>query len=132
MEYSTILNAIQIFKEVAITTAAVVTSGVALYGVKKWKIEHQSKIHFDSARALLKAVYSVRNHFEMVRSGWLHDSEHPEDLMSKHPSKQTHEDKANAKRYIYKNRLEPLTNAMSELDIALIEGELFWSAEVKN
>jgi methyl-accepting chemotaxis protein len=121
-----------LIKDIALTLAAFTAMFVALYGLNKWKTEHKGKAYFDAAKTLLSSVYSVRNNFEIVRSRWLDASEFPEDYASKNPADQTAEDKANSNWYVYKNRLEPLTKAMNELDVALIEGEVLWGFEVKD
>ena len=126
-----IFKLIPFIKDIVLTIATITTVFVALYGLNKWKAEHKGKAYFDAAKVLLAAIYSVRNNFEIVRSGWLDASEFPEEYSAKHPSERTSKDKANANWYVYKNRLGPLTLAMNELDTALIEGEILWGAEVK-
>jgi hypothetical protein len=128
MEHSMIFIILPLIKDIALTLAAFTAMFVALYGLNKWKTEHKGKAYFDAAKTLLSSVYSVRNNFEIVRSRWIDASELPEDYTSKNSA----EDKANANWYVYKNRLEPLTKAMNELDVALIEGEVLWGFKVKD
>ncbi|WP_339677083.1 hypothetical protein [uncultured Zhongshania sp.] len=126
-----IVSLISVFKDIVLSLAGITTIFIAIYGLNKWRDEHQGKARFDAAKLLLSSVYSVRNNFEIVRSGWLDASEFPADYAAKHPTEQTLQDKADARWYVYKNRLEPLTMAMNELDTALIEGEVLWGADVK-
>lgn len=126
-----IFKLVPFIKDIILIVVALTTIFVAIYGLNKWKVEHKGKAYFDAAMELLAAIYSVRNNFEIVRSGWLDVSEFPEGYSSKHPSELSDEDKANATWYVYKNRLGPLTLAMNELDIALVEGEVIWGSEVK-
>ena len=122
---------IPLFKDIVLSLAAITTMFVAIYGLNKWRAEHRGKARFDAAKTLLSSIYSVRNNFEMVRSGWLDASEFPEKYAAKYPSERSAQNKADANWYVYKNRLEPLISAMNELDTALIEGEVLWGAEVK-
>ncbi len=131
MEYCTFVKLVPLIKDIALTLAAFTTMFVAVYGLNKWRAEHKGKVRFDAAKTLLSFVYGVRNNFEIVRSGWLDASEFPEEYAGKHPANQTAEDKANAKWFVYKNRLEPLIKSMNELDTALIEGEVLWGKEVE-
>ncbi|CAA0117956.1 Uncharacterised protein [BD1-7 clade bacterium] len=126
-----IFKLVPFIKDIVLIFAALTTMFVAVYGLNKWKAEHKGKAYFDAAKELLAAIYSVRNNFEIVRSGWLDISEFPEGYSSKHPTERSDEDNANANWYVYKNRLEPLIQAMNELDTALIEGEVIWGPEVK-
>lgn len=126
-----ILKWIPIFKDVVLSLAAMTTMFVAIYGLNKWREEHQGKVRFDAAKALLASIYSVRNNFEVVRSGWLDASEFPLEYSSKHPNETSTKDRADAMWHVYKNRLEPLVEAMNSLDATLIEGEVLWGSEVK-
>ncbi|GAB3376781.1 hypothetical protein NCG89_11130 [Spongiibacter taiwanensis] len=126
-----ILKWLPIFKDVVLSLAAMTTMYVAIYGLNKWREEHQGKVRFDAAKELLSSICSVRNNFEIVRSGWLDASEFPSEYSSKHPSEKSTKDRADATWHVYKNRLEPLIEAMNSLDTTLIEGEVLWGSEVK-
>ena len=112
--------------------AATTTASIAVYGVVKWKKELQGKARFEAAKALMTAVYGVRNNFEVVRSGWQDISEFPEEyIKNKQPGKSEATAAADAQWYIYKNRLAPLIEAMNKLDTCLLEAEALWGKEVK-
>jgi hypothetical protein len=123
---------IPFIKDIIISVAAMFTSGVAVYGVIKWKRELQGKVYLETSKKLLTALYGVRNNFEIVRSGWRDVSEFPEDYIKhKTPGSRDPEKEADALWYVYKNRLSPLTKAMNELDICLLEAEALWGEEVR-
>ena len=126
--YKWLIQWLPVIKDIVITIAAIITMGLAIYGVVKWRIEHKGKTGIDVARELLASVYSVRNNFEIVRSPFLSASEFPEGY---NPLEITDKEKADATWYVYKNRLAPLSQAMTELDVALIQGEVLWGEEAK-
>ena len=127
-----LIKMIPLVKDVILSVAAMVTTGIAVYGIIKWKIELQGKTYIETSKSLLTALYGVRNNFEVVRSGWRDVSEFPEDyIKNKHAGSNDPEAEADALWYLYKNRLSPLTEAMNNLDTCLLEAEAIWGSEVR-
>lgn len=122
---------VKLIKDLILSLAAIVTSSIAVYGVFKWKKELEAKAHFEAAKNLLSAVYSVRNSFEVVRSGWIDSSEFPEGYIENKLDKKDPKIEMEGMWFVYENRLKPLTEAMNNLDVALLEGEVLWGGEIK-
>lgn len=119
-------------KDIILSLAAIVTASTAVYGVVKWKKELKGKAHLEAAKSLMTAVYSVRNNFEIVRSGWRDVSEYPQDyIKNKTTGQDDPQADADALWHLYQNRIAPLATAMSELDTCLLEAEALWGCEIR-
>ena len=133
MDTCMLIKIIPLIKDIILSVAAIITTGIAVYGVLKWKIELQGKAYLETSKSLMTALYGVRNNFEVVRSGWRDASEFPDEyIRNKHPNATKNpEVEADALWFLYKNRLSPLTEAMNKLDTCLLESEALWGPEVR-
>ena len=121
---------ISITKDVIVAVAAIVTTCLAIYGVKSWRRELAGKTQFEIARNLLKATYKLRDSIADVRSPLILGVEFPEgyDVSSE---KSSAEQKPQAYSHVYCNRLKPLWVAIDEFDIAALEAEAIWGKAIK-
>lgn len=116
-----------IVKDTVLAMAAFFTMVIAFAGLSKWRSEYKGTKRFDAARSLLMAVYQVRNHFQMARARLISNSEFPAEY--DHGERDPNQ-RANATWYAYQKRIEPLTEAMSNLNISVLECEVIWGSTV--
>lgn len=103
MEICTLIKMIPYIKDIILSIAAVITSGIAIDGVIKWKRELQGKVYLETSKQLLTAFYGVRNNFEIVSPGWRDVSEFPEDyIKNKKSGSRDTEVEADALWHLYK------------------------------
>ncbi len=117
-------------KDVALGIAAMVTAGVAVIGLQSWQREMKGRAEYERARALARAVYSLRNELTYCRSSFIPASEFPPGYDGgfgvTNPQQQ-----ADAYHHIFKGRWAPVVVAINELDAQTLEAEAVWGAEVR-
>lgn len=122
------MEIITIIKDIFISIAAVTTAYVAYTGLEKWKKELNGKANFDTARALIRATYKLRDEIEYSRSPFIPVGEFPKDY---DPIHKTDETKGDAFAYVYRKRWEPIVEAMQDYDAYVLEAEALWGAKIK-
>ena len=115
-------------KEVAIAGAAVVTAIAAYRGLDKWRQELGGRARFDSARNLARSVFKFRNAIQSCRSPMIWASEWPVDF---NQSEATNDQKGAAALHVYRKRLEPVKDAVSELEAAALESEAVFGNQIE-
>lgn len=119
-----------IIKDIILSLSAMITVILAVYGIKSWRRELAGKTRFDIARRLLQATYRIREEFWGVRSRFITAAEFPSSY-SGMSGKNSNQENYEAFFHVYKNRLEPLKDAIQEFDVAALEAEVLWGDEIK-
>lgn len=117
-----------IAKDIIMSIAACFTAGVAYSGLHKWKKELRGKIDFDTAHALIKATYKVRDELRYARSSFIPAHEFPKDYDHLEKSSKKAGD---AFAYVYSNRMKHVFDATQDFDIRALEAEALWGNEIK-
>lgn len=125
MEYSQFFG---IVKDITLSIAAGITAWVAYSGLNKWKKELRGKIDFDTAHALIKATYKVRDELKYARSPFIPSHEFPKgyDSFNKNSEKE-----GDAYTFIYSNRMKHVFDATQDFDIRALEAEALWGRQIK-
>lgn len=121
-------NDIGIVKDIIMSIAASLTAWVAYSGLNKWKKELKGKIDFDTAHALIKAAYKLRNELKYARAPFIPAQEFPNNY---NPIKADSDKKADALAYIYSNRMKRVIEATEELEVRALEAEALWGNQIK-
>ena len=118
------------FKELAIATAAVVTAVAAFKGLRTWQRETEWRENREVARNLVRNTFKVRDSLNHVRNPLIRPYEFPKDW----DPRENHTPEVNSQNtaYVYENRLKVLRDAMQELEVAVLEAEVFWGPEVES
>ncbi|OIN27962.1 hypothetical protein [Vibrio barjaei] len=120
----------QIVKDIAVASAAVTTSAIAIMGLKSWKRELKGKTEFEVARALILSTYKLRDELKYARSPWVSGHEFPDDY-PQNPSIRTPQIEAEAYAFVYGNRWKPVSVALQEFEAQALEGEALWGVSNK-
>lgn len=118
-------------KDVLLGGAAVTTAVVAVIGLSKWRKELAGKTEFDAARGLIKATYKLRDQIQICRSPFYSAQEFPVDYTGALGG-HSKEEETKAWVHIYKNRWDPVWNAIQEFDAQTLEAEALWGAGIRS
>ncbi len=121
-------NDIGIIKDIIMSIAASITAWVAYSGLNKWKKELKGKIDFDTAHALIKATYKLRNELKYARAPFILAQEFPNNY---NPIEANSHKKADALAYVYSNRMKRVIEATEELEVRALEAEALWGESNK-
>lgn len=127
------MTAVDIFsisKDILLSLAALMTAMAAVFGLRSWSIELRGRADFKVARNLMKATYKVRENLAASRSPMVIFSEFPNDYPGFGNATAVLE--ASAYDHIFKNRWEPVSKSLVELDSYALEAEALWGTEVKD
>ena len=126
----TIPEIITASKDVLLGGAAVTMAIVAVRGLQSWSRELRGKTEFEIAMGLIKATYKLRDELAICRSPFIRAQEFPESysgsLGGHSPEKDTE-----AYAYVYKNRWEPVWEAIQTFDTHTLEAEALWGNEIR-
>ena len=117
-------------KDVLLGGAAVTTAIVAVVGLNKWRKELEGKTGFDAARGLIKATYRLRDQLQICRSPFYSAHEFPEDYKGA-AGGHSKEEETRAWVHIFKNRWDPVWNAIQEFDAQTLEAEALWGSGIR-
>lgn len=124
------MEAVTIVKDIILSIAAVFTVGIAVYGIRSWSRELRGKTSFEVARQLLKSAYKLRDAISSARARFISAGEFPEGY-GKALAHQSSKEEAEAFHNVYKNRWEPIWDALQEFDAATLEAEAIWGGSIK-
>ena len=124
----TILERVQLVKDVVLAICGALTAGIALYGLKTWQRQLAGTTQFELARRALLAVYKVRDALTVARSPAVHPAEYVS-RPDREEAGSSRDDKD--EQYTYESRLGIVRARWSELDVALLESEVLWGAELQ-
>ncbi|MCW3677814.1 hypothetical protein [Burkholderia cenocepacia] len=127
MEVKEIAMVVGVVKDVILSAAAIVTAVVAVNGVTSWLRELRGKAEFDTALALMRATYGLRESVASCRSPWISAAEFPPDYKALEAS---NEAKGKAYGHVFRVRWSPVSAALSEFDARALEAEAIWGKDV--
>lgn len=110
--------------DVVVALAAAFAALVAWRGLRTWREEVRGRTDYDLARRTLVLVYRVREGVRLVRNPFMHGYESAERERGEHESP----DQANRlnEAFAYERRWKSVSEAMVELEAALLEAETHW------
>lgn len=118
--------ALTVVKDVVTTVAAATAGVVAIIGLKAWKKQLKGKTDYELARRYLRAAYKVRDAIKFVRNPFIPVEEmhiaRKEDGLE--PAIGSTDNQT--MRLVYDRRWKKLNEAVSDLDVELLEAEVSW------
>lgn len=127
MEVKEIATAVGIVKDVILSGAAIATAVVAVKGVTSWLRELRGKAEFDSALALMRATYRLREAIASCRAPWISAAEFPPGYSA---TNEAAEAKGKAYAHVFRERWSAVSVAFSEFDARALEAEAIWGKDV--
>ncbi|NRP10099.1 hypothetical protein XMD509_001208 [Marinobacterium sp. xm-d-509] len=121
---------ITIVKDIVVALAAGITAIVAYKGINKWQSELHGKAEFEVARDLMRATYKLRDELAYCRSPFVSSNEFPENYNSSESV--SNKENADAWAHVYSKRWNPVGDAIRQFDMAVLEAEALWGADIKN
>ncbi|HVJ38192.1 MAG TPA: hypothetical protein VM687_10390 [Stenotrophomonas sp.] len=113
-------------KDVLLGLAAIVTSSVAIIGLRRWRTELRGKADFEIARGLARATYKLRNELESYRAPFVRGGEFPDSYYQARTK--TAQDEAQGWAHVYANRWRFVAAAVEEFDSHTLEAEALWGS----
>jgi hypothetical protein len=125
---------ISITKDIATTLAALSAGVVAVLGLRAWKKQLKGKTEYELARRFLRAAFNVRDAIKFVRNPFQTSGEIVHSLKESglDIDPNSSEFRAKSEKAIYGLRWKKLSEAMSGLEIELLEAEVSWGSEIIN
>lgn len=117
------------FKEILYFLVTVGGLLVAVLGLKTWRKQIKGKTEYEAARKLYKAVLQLRDGISFVRNPFIPVSEMvkaEEQYKKENPNATS--DSNNA---VYQARWNKIVEAMSAVELELLEAEVLWGKEIK-
>ncbi|MNF70528.1 hypothetical protein D3C84_524390 [compost metagenome] len=113
-----------------ITAIAAITGAItAAIGVNTWRSELKGRAEFDAARNLMRSIYKSRQCIASIRSPFIFANEFPDEYKTTSSSR-TPEQEANGYAHVFKKRWEPLSPAIEEIELNMIEAEILLGKDV--
>lgn len=116
-------------KDGVLALAAVATAVVAFFGLTRWRKELRGKAGFETARALARAVYRLRNEISDFRAPIVDGGEFPSSYSSK--VKHTTAEEAEGWRHVLSSRWRHVVDAAADFDAQTLEAEALLGPEVR-
>lgn len=117
-------------KDTVLALAAILTAVVALIGLSKWRQELKGRADFETARSYVRATYKLRDEIGSARAPFVRASELPEGYYQ-HGNDRSDQDEADAWAKVFQSRLNPVQQALQELDVHALEAESLWGANAR-
>lgn len=117
------MSTAEVITAIANTVTAVATLGAVLVagaGLRAWKKELQGRADFDTARALARDTYSLREAIAGYRSPFWSSAEFPEGDMSR----------PEGYAAMFQKRWRAVSEALTAFDSTVLEAEALWGASV--
>jgi hypothetical protein len=121
---------IPVVKDFILATAAIVTSSVAVFGLRKWREELRGRTEYEVARRVIRGLYKVRDGFRTVRSPMVWAHEYPEGNSGSAGTTSSINEKT-ADMHVYQNRWKYLAEAFVELEAETLEAEVLWGGDIE-
>lgn len=115
------MGTVEMTSAVADVVTAAATLGAVLvagFGLQAWQKELKGRADFETARAMARTTYALRDAVGYFRSPFLHGHEFPGGDM----------ESANAYAFLYQNRWRNVGEALTAFDAAVLEAEALWGA----
>jgi hypothetical protein len=122
-----------IVREVVVTLAAGIGAVVAILGLKTWQNQFKGRTEYDLARRLLRAALGVRDRMRSVRNPFMSPEEIQEAMKAAGFTEEQMKQKIltpEANLAVYNARWRPLAEAVSDLHIESLEGEVIWGSAI--
>ncbi|MCU7807335.1 MAG: hypothetical protein KZQ73_05630 [Candidatus Thiodiazotropha sp. (ex Semelilucina semeliformis)] len=116
------------FKDLVVAAAAATTATAAVIGLNKWRSELRGRTYLEAYRNILRATYKLREEVRMCRSRLIRAQEFPEDA---DPNSENREEQLKAYAHVYRNRWNPVREAVVEHETWLTEAEVLWGKEAR-
>jgi hypothetical protein len=128
-----ILEAIGVIKDIVLLLAACVGSYVALRGLSTWQRQLKGNAEFEVGRRIRRSAYQIREGIRAFRSALILPGE---SIQAMKEAGLTEEQIAKIDinlidGYAYSTRWRRISDAMTELSLAALEGEAIWGAEIQ-
>lgn len=117
-------------KDTLLALAGATTATVAVIGLKNWSRELRGKAAFETARALARATYKLRDELKLCRSPLIRSTEFPDGYQTT-TSNKTADEQAQAYAHVYANRWNPVWTALQEFDTQTLEAEALWGNPIR-
>ena len=114
--------------QIVLAVSAAIGAIAAWKGVSTWRRELKGRTEYDLARRVLTGVYRVRDAIRHVRSPMMLSSEYL-DRPGRKPDAQQAD--ADDYKYAYGQRWSRIQDAMSSLEVDLLEAEAIWHEELR-
>ncbi|MEQ5839125.1 hypothetical protein N0A02_06690 [Paraburkholderia acidicola] len=131
MDLKDIAVIVGIIKDVVLAVAAVVTALVAVRGVSGWLRELRGRTEFESALALMKATYSLREALFSCRAPLILAGEFPSGY-SQVTDGSNAEKKGKAYAHVLGERWSAVVATLSEFDARSLESEAIWGKDIRD
>ena len=116
-------------KDLFVAGAAAVTATVAVLGLKRWQLELRGKASFETARALAKATYALRDAIHGCRSPIIWAGEFPDGGQSVEGVRSSPSDQDFV--HVYATRWKPVSEAKLSFDAQMLEAEALWGEPIR-
>lgn len=110
--------------------AAIVTATVALKGLNTWARQLQGTADFETARAMAKATYKLRDEIKSCRNTLVGSEEFPHGYSNMSSSKSPATE-ASAYTHVFNQRWQPVYAALQEFDVQTLESETIWGEPIR-
>jgi hypothetical protein len=123
---------VPLLKDALLAIAAVIGSIVAILGLSTWKRQLYGQSEYDLAKRILKSVYLFREVVNNARHPFMQYSATPDLPKDKLEQLSKEEKEWYAKAQAFEKRWEPVAKARADLDMNVLESEVFWENEIKD
>lgn len=117
-------------KDIVLGLSAATTAAAAVIGLRRWQKELHGKAEFDTARALIRYTYQLRDALRDLRAPFISAGEFPNGYQG-HMSPASPQDEAEAWSHVYRNRWRPVQDAMQGFEASVLEAEALWGGEIR-
>jgi hypothetical protein len=113
--------------------AALAAMGVAVAGLRTWRHQLRGQSEYDLARRLLRAAYDVREQMQSVRGPFVsvQEMERAFEAANIEPDSRGVIDDPRTDELVYNRRFVPVYEAVSKLNVELLEAEVLWGTSVR-
>ncbi|AHI30082.1 hypothetical protein [Marinobacter similis] len=117
-----------LLKESVVGVSAGLVALFAYLGLNTWRREIKGKSEYDLAKALLKAVFRVRDGFKHVRNIVIYQFEYPEEMTDKN-GHLIAEHRYEGTAHVYETRWKVLESAFRELEDLHLDAQVEWGGQ---
>lgn len=118
------------FNSVATSMAALVAAGVAFVGLRTWREQLTGRTEYELARRLFRRVLEVRDAIAAARHPFMSAAELSEAV--KRAGIEAKPEDAMASRLAYGERWNRVSNALSDMQVDLLEAEVLWGDAIQS
>lgn len=123
---------IPLIKDGIIAIAGVIGAVVAILGLNTWKRQLYGQSEYELAKRFLKSLYLFREVINNARHPFMQYFAVPDLPQEKLEKLSKGEKEWHAQAQAWEKRWEPVAKARADLDINVLESEVFWDNEIKD